>query len=123
MTLKLLQPIDADGEIIPAGKVVKIYDPETAQQMIRQGIGRPANPADVWPEPMVCLVQWFLNATLPEEPFSPSGYEHILHPATYYESLRRDIEAGPKGPRSRYGALQDDLQRLKAYCEVRRADS
>jgi len=26
--------------------------------------------------------------------------------------LKRDIEVGPRGPRSRYGALQGDLQRL-----------
>ena len=119
MTLRLLKPIDAEGDIIPAGKIVKIHDPETAHEMIRQGVGCPVNPADVWPKPMRSLIHWFLNADLPKEPFSPSAYEHILHPATYYESLKRDIEAGPRGPRARYGALQGDLQRLKAYCEER----
>jgi len=41
MTVELLQQIDADGEIIPAGRVLKIYDPATAQEMIRRGIARP----------------------------------------------------------------------------------
>jgi len=50
MTLRLLKPIDADGEIIPAGKVVKIYDPETAQEMIKQGIGCPIDPAGTMDE-------------------------------------------------------------------------
>jgi len=86
----------------------------------------PVNPAgsiaDDWPEPMAGLVRWFENADLPQKPFSPSGYEHILRPATYYEALRRDIRQGPKTPRARYGALQSDLKRLKDYCK-RRADS
>lgn len=122
MTLKLLKPIDMEGEIVPAGKIVRVYDLETAHEMIRQGVGRPVDLADNWPEPMAGLIHWFLNADLPKEPFSPSGYEHILRPATYYEALRRDIRQGPKTLRARYGALQSDLKRLKDYCE-RRADS
>ncbi len=69
-------------------------------------------------EPMAGLVKWFLNAQLPEEPFTLSPYERILQPSQYYIALRRDIESGLKGPRSIYGALEDDLQRLKAYCEA-----
>lgn len=83
------------------------------------GLECPGNQIDVWDEPMAGLIRWFLNADLPEQPFSPSGYEHILHPATYYKALSRDIQQGPRTPRARYGALQGDLQRLKAYCEER----
>jgi len=76
-----------------------------------------------WNESMVALIRWFLNATLPGQPFSPSGYEHVLHPEKYYGALKRDIEAGPRGPRSRCGVLQSDLQSLKAYCEGKRVDA
>lgn len=117
MILKLLQPIDADGEIIPVGKVIEIYDSETAHEMIQQGVGFPVDQTDVWNEPMIGLIRWFLNAKLPGRPFELTPYETIRWPAKYYECLRRDISAGPKGPRSRYGALQAGLQRLKMYCE------
>jgi len=239
MTIQLLKPIDVEGAIIPAGEVVKIHDPETAKEMIRQGIGYPVNQhneslesevlyrnpfpqgspearaeslrimgeatdvegsrpvslADTldkilqqtiddiqvggnwkttgevreiesqldkiyrevltgartieafqsicwqwrnagtckqekespaggqWDESMAGLIQWFSNATLPEQPFSVSPYEHILCPEKYYEAMRRDIAAGPRGARSRYGVLQSDLQRLKDYCEGRRGDA
>jgi len=239
MTIELLKPIDANGEIIPEGKIITISDHETAKEMIRQGIGRPVNltessrdgviyrkpfppgsleagaesprimdeaaglveranhlvsladtmdeilrqtineiqaggtwkttlevreiediidriyrevlsgtkaieafkavclqwksagawepetrsDGEGWDESTTELIKWFLNANLlPQQSFSPAGFENILNPEKYYEYLKRDIEAGPKGPRSRYGALRGDLERLKTYCE-RRADA
>jgi len=91
----------------------------------RAGILEPATDHDngKWDEPMAELIRWFLNYDLPEQPFSISPYEQVLHPARYYEALKRDIEAGPKCPRARYGALQSDLQRLKVYCEGMKPDA
>jgi hypothetical protein len=119
MTIQLLRPIIANGEIISAGAIIRIDSPEVSEIIIREGIGRIVAAAkEVWPEPMTSLVYWFANTKdLPAQPFELSSYETIFHPVRYYEALRRDIEAGPKGPRSRYGVLQGDLQRLKFYCD------
>ena len=121
MNIKLLKPVTADGKIIPAGAIIRVDSPEVRERIIREGIGKPVDPADVWNEPMASRIHWFLNADLPEGPFSPCEYEHIFCPVTYYGCLRRDIDEGPTGPRARYGALQDDLQRLHDYCEGRDA--
>lgn len=43
MRIKLLKPIKSNGEIIQAGVVVKIDSPETAEAIIRQGIGQPVD--------------------------------------------------------------------------------
>jgi len=43
MIVELIQPIDADGEIIPAGKVIEIFASETAHEVVRRGIGRPVS--------------------------------------------------------------------------------
>jgi len=82
----------------------------------------PDNPTDTWDEPTAVLIRWFMGATLPQESFSVSPWEHVLHPEKYDEFLKREIKAGPKTIRARYGALQGDLQRLRDYSE-RRADT
>lgn len=68
-------------------------------------------------ETMAELIAWFENATLPEQPFQLSPWEKITNPSGYYDALRRDITAGPTGPRARFDAVKSDLQRLKAFCE------
>ncbi len=60
-------------------------------------------------------VTWFLNAELPQEPFSLSLWEFICNPKKYYDFLKLDIAFGPEGPRARTGALQNDLKRLKIF--------
>lgn len=75
-----------------------------------------------WNVEMLELIEWFKSADLPMQPFALSDFENILAPVKYYEVLRREIAAGTKGARSRWGVLQSDLQRLKAYCE-RRAEA
>jgi len=80
----------------------------------------PMKESGEWPESMAKLLEWFINARdLPEQPFSLCSYERIPNPEKYYEGHKRDIDAGPKGPRSRYGAIQSDLRRLKESCEQR----
>ncbi len=48
----------------------------------------------------------------PTEPFELSKGVVVLKPALWWTATRRDIAAGPNGPRARYGSLQQDLQRL-----------
>jgi len=68
-------------------------------------------------ESMSDLVKWFENAKLPNQPFQLSSYENITDPSAYYDTLRRDIAAGPSGPRAKFDVVKSDLQRLKTFCE------
>jgi len=77
----------------------------------------------VWDEATAALIDWFQGADLPKRPYSISPYEKVLQPEWFYITLEQDIAVGPKGSRARYGALQSDLRRLKAYCEGRRANA
>ena len=52
------------------------------------------------------------------EPFELCQGVTILDPARWWRSIEGDIEAGPNGPRARYGAVQGDLRRL--YDLIRR---
>jgi len=53
-----------------------------------------------------------LEVEFPREPFPLSPFERVLSPDKYFEALRKDVEAGPKWPRAKTGALRDDLLRL-----------
>ncbi len=57
------------------------------------------------------VVEWFLDATPPAEPFKLKQGVTITDPARWWRDIARDIAAGPEGPRARYGALQDDVTR------------
>lgn len=117
MTLQLLKPLKANGQILVPGTKIKI-ETATGKELIRQGIAKEfPEPAVVndWPEDIEELIEWFISASLPQEPFSPSDYECVLDPVKYYAVLRREIAAGPKHPRAR--VLPGDLQRLRDYCE------
>ena len=46
-------------------------------------------------------------------PFELHPGESVVDMDLFVKGLRRDIEAGPRGPRSRYGALQADLRALR----------
>ncbi len=107
-------------DVLAGSKTVEDFKGEVLRWKLA-GTRQPETKTDgsEWNETMKELIGWFEAASLPEEPFSINSYEHILQPATYYIALRRDIEAGPSGPRARFGALQGDLQRLRDYCERR----
>ncbi len=66
-----------------------------------------------WDTEMLTLIRWFLDTHPPTEPFELSKGVTVIRPALWWTALRRDIAAGPRGPRARYGALQEDLRRLK----------
>ncbi len=65
-----------------------------------------------WDTATLALIRWFLGTHPPSEPFELCRGVTILRPALWWTATRRDIAAGPGGPRARYGALQGDLRRL-----------
>ena len=67
-----------------------------------------------WDGEMLKLIRWFLGTHPPAEPFELSRGVTVIRPALWWTATRRDIAAGPGGPRARYGALQQDLRRLAA---------
>ncbi len=69
----------------------------------------------VWPPDVQSLVDWFMIQGAPVEPFFLEPHLRVIDPGKFFESLRREIETGPIGPRARLGALQWDLRNLKAY--------
>ena len=46
-------------------------------------------------------------------PVQLSQAETVVDMTLFVQGLRRDLEAGPGGPRARYGALKADLKALK----------
>ena len=84
--------------------------PATRQQM-RSG----SDPKVVWHPVVQSLVDWFLTLTPPMESFYLEPHLRIVDPVKFFQSLRREIETGPIGPRARLGTLQWDLRNLKTY--------
>lgn len=91
-------------------EVINILQMEESQQ--------PVNVNDAWPPKAQLLVDWFLTLDPPSAPFYLEPHIHVLDPAKFFEKLRHEIEVGPRGPRTRTGALQSDLQKLKTYFEL-----
>ena len=69
----------------------------------------------VWPPEVQSLVEWFMIQEAPVEPFYLEPHLRVVGPDKFFESLQREIETGPRGPRARLGTLQSDLRKLKAY--------
>ena len=59
------------------------------------------------------LIDWFLTMNPPVEPFHLEPHRRIVNPSKFFAALRKDIEAGPDGPRGKYGALIQDLIAMK----------
>lgn len=114
MKYRVIEPFVTKKGIIEKGSVIEI--PESMADRL-EGKIEPLMDA-VWPTEMQKLINWFLSADLPQNSFSPSDFETVLHPAKYYQVLRSEITAGPRHPRG--AVLQGDLQRLHDYCERRK---
>ena len=67
----------------------------------------------VWSPSIQALVDWFLELEPPAEPFDLEPHRHVIDPAKYFASLKREIESGPSCPRGRNGALLCDLETLR----------
>lgn len=80
-------------------------------------IAEPASPVSQevkWSPADQLLVDWFLSEKhLPADPFSFGQGVFVESPQKFYVSLKNDISAGAKGCRTIFGALQNDLQKLK----------
>ncbi len=72
---------------------------------------RASRVASQWGD-LASIVEWFLGATPPAEPFKLKQGITISNPQCWWRDVALDIARGPEGPRARYGALQDDLNRL-----------
>ena len=66
-----------------------------------------------WPADVKNLIDQFLISPTPESPFQLNRHTTVIDAGKFYSALRRDIEAGPKGPRARTGAIQCDLRDLQ----------
>jgi hypothetical protein len=70
-----------------------------------------------WDEP---LAKWFLSEEkLPLEPFQFKPAVWLADLQKFYNSLKADVMLGRKSPRALFGALQDELRRLKAIVDER----
>ncbi len=58
------------------------------------------------------LIEWFMRASPPAQPFELCQGVTVARPGIWWASLRQDIAEGADGPRARYGAVQSDLKRL-----------
>ncbi len=67
----------------------------------------------MWPSNMHGLIDWFMALKPPAAPFDQETHIHVIDPAKYFASLKREIESGPGCPRGRNGALLYDLNTLR----------
>ncbi len=84
----------------------------------RQPATTEASRSPSWDSETAALVEWFERTPAPAQPFRLAPGVFVARPAHFWEALRRDIAAGPNGPRARYGALQSDLRRLHDQQEI-----
>ena len=72
-----------------------------------------ANVKSSWPPEAQSFIKWFMELEAPSEPFYLEPHIHVIDPAKYFASLKREIESGPSCPRGRNGALFYDLNKLR----------
>jgi len=88
--------------------------PRPAPTVPRRQVDLPAaDGRNLWPADMRPLID-FLEFAAPElvaAPFHFKPGEFVIEPAGFLAALRRDVAAGPDGPRA--GPLQADLERLR----------
>ena len=72
-----------------------------------------ANMKASWPPASQALINWFMELEPPAAPFNQEPHIHVIDPAKYFASLKREIESGPSCPRGRNGALLYDLETLR----------
>ena len=116
MTFKVLVSLKAKTphgfmQLYP-GQVIRM-DYSRAENLVKNGKIK-----SVWNTEMTELISWFETADLPKQPFQLNVCRRIANPAKFYTSLKINIESGPKGPRARTGAFQEDLKLLHRLITV-----
>ncbi len=119
VAVNLLQEAEAAGLSVRVdGDRLVVRGPKSAADIAERLLDRKAEVIEAlaaeWDAEMLTLIRWFLGTHPPTEPFELSRGVTVLKPALWWTATRRDIAAGPNGPRVRYGALQQDLRRLAA---------
>ena len=82
-------------------------DYSKAEELVKNGKIK-----SLWNTEMTDILLWFETAVLPTKAFQLDPCRQIINPVKFYQALQMDVEAGPKGPRARTGALQEDLKLL-----------
>tara|TARA_B100000315_G_scaffold246118_1_gene273035 strand:+ start:780 stop:1142 length:363 start_codon:yes stop_codon:yes gene_type:complete len=67
-----------------------------------------------WETDIGMIIEWFADLPAPASSFQLHKGVSITDPVAFWQSIKREIAAGPGGPRITYGALQSDLRRLSA---------
>ncbi len=119
VAVTLLQEAEAAGLTVRVdGDRLVVRGPKSAADIAERLLDRKAEVIEAlaaeWDAEMLTLIRWFLGTHPPSAPFELSRGVTVLKPALWWTSLRRDLAAGPRGPRARYVALQQDLRRLAA---------
>lgn len=115
---KLIQDVhSAGGTIVAEGDMLSLSAPAPLPDSLMDKLRQ--HKAEVmslvgseWDAETGRIVDWFLAAPPPAEPFDLFPHVRIIYPARWWRHLGAEISEGPKGPRARYGALQKDLKRL-----------
>lgn len=87
--------------------------PETPE---REPLPNPA--AKAWRPEMAELIRWYRTCqNLPLTQFTLAPGVTVKEPCLFYAALEQDLADGPRGARGLYGALEQDLKRLRAMVE------
>ncbi len=119
VAVSLLQEAEAAGLTVRVdGDRLVVRGPKSAGAIAERLLDHKAEVLKVlsaeWDAEMLTLIRWFLGTRPPAEPFELSKGITVIRPALWWTALRRDLASGPRGPRARYGGLQQDLRRLAA---------
>ena len=99
-------------------RIIALLEQESRRLRSRQqsAIGPPSDADPIqpdWSDEVKSAIDWLTQSELPES-FQLSQGVFVQDGARFKETLLRDADAGPKGVRARWGALQNDLLRLHA---------
>ena len=67
---------------------------------------------DTWGPATGLHVLYLLYEAVPSAPFQLDQARFVADPVAFLVRLYQDVQAGPRGPRARTGALQEDLALL-----------
>ncbi len=117
VAVNLLQEAEAAGLAVRVeGNRLVVRGPKSAADIAERLLDRKAEVIEAlsaeWDTETLTLIRWFLGTHPSTEPFELCRGVTVLKPALWWTATRRDIAAGPRGPRAKYGSLQQDLRRL-----------